>query len=399
MAGSVLAVSLLTVGAPPAGAQPVRPIGTLAWLDAGGARVQQPQSTVRAAGTVGAGVWHGRGALSVAGEGSLTLADDSLAAAQWVLRTSYASPRLRWSRTDVDLAATTNGLALPGVNGNRSATLRQAVQLGSASLFASAGAGRTSRLDLDSRGHAFGVGGDVQRGPWRAAVTGQRSVTDDWQLMEASGIVLARQAAAYTLDDVSAELAWRRGRWWLAGSHSWRDGRGATTGSATGFSLVAAWQVSSSLMLIAQGGEQLADVVRGVPQARYTGVAMRWNPLRVNGLRRDARAFGEARTNAPTMVPDVRADEVLLQRREGLGTLTLTIDANPNALVEVACSATEWAPVRVARVAGAFVHTLTLPSGSHRLAVRVNGGAWRAPRGLVAVDDDFGGTVGVVVVP
>jgi len=40
-----------------------------------------------------------------------------------------------------------------------------------------------------------------------------------------------------------------------------------------------------------------------------------------------------------------------------------------------------------------------LPPGSHRVAVRINGGAWRAPRGLVAVPDDFGGTVGVVVVP
>jgi hypothetical protein len=51
------------------------------------------------------------------------------------------------------------------------------------------------------------------------------------------------------------------------------------------------------------------------------------------------------------------------------------------------------------RDGGAFVHRLTLPTGTHRVAVRVNGGAWRAPRGLAAVADDFGGQAGVVVVP
>lgn len=381
------------------GAQASRPIGTLAWLDAGGARVQQPQSTLRSAGTVGAGVWHGRGALSVAGEGSVTLADDSLAAAQWVLRTTFAPARWSRSRTDVDVAATTNGIVWPGVNGNRSGALRQSLQFGTVSVFGSAGAGRTSRLNLDSRGHAFSLGSDVQRGRWRASVTGQRAFTDDWQLMEASGIELRREVPAYTIDDLTTELSWRSGRVWLAASRSWRAGSGATIGTANGYSLVAAWQLSPIVMLIAQGGEQMADVVRGVPQARYTGLAMRWNPLRVNGLRRDARAFGEARTNAPTLVPDVRSDEVLLQRRDGAGTIVLTITAAADALVEVACSATDWAPLRVAREGGRFVHRLSLPSGTHRLAVRVNGGAWRAPRGLAPVEDDFGGKAGVVVVP
>lgn len=380
-------------------AQGARPAGTLAWLDAGGARVQQPSSTLRSAGSVGAGVWHGRGALSVAGEGSVTLADDSLAAAQWVLRTTFAPARWSRSRTDLDLSATTNGLVIPGVNGNRSGAVRQSLQFGSVGLFGTAGVGRTSRLELESRGHAFSVGADLQRGAWRASVTGQRAFTDDWQLMEASGIELLRVVPAYTIDDFTADLSWRRGRWWLGASRSWRAGSGATTGTAKGHSLMAAWQLSSSLMLIVQGGEQMADVVRGVPQARYSGLAMRWNPLRVNGLRRDARAFGEARGNGPTMVPDVQTDEVLLQRREGVGIVVLTITAPADALVEVACSATDWTPVRVTREGGAFVLRLTLPSGAHRLALRVNGGAWRAPHGLVAVEDDFGGKAGVVVVP
>jgi len=45
------------------------------------------------------------------------------------------------------------------------------------------------------------------------------------------------------------------------------------------------------------------------------------------------------------------------------------------------------------------VQQLTLPAGAHRIAVRVNGGPWRAPRGLAPVNDDFGGKAGVVVIP
>lgn len=393
-------VAGLALGLPGAlAAQAARPAGTLAWMDAGGAQLQQPQSTRRSAGTVGAGLWHGRGALSVAGEGNVTLADDSVAAAQWVLRTTLAPARWSRLRTDVDVSATTSGLLLPGSNGNRSAALRQSVRVGAVTLFGSAGLGRTSRLDLESRGRAVSAGADWQPGAWRVGVSGQRADTDDWQLMEASGIELRRVAPAYVVHDLTADVAWRRGRWWLGASHSWRAGSGATVGSARGHSLLAAWQLSPSLLVIAQQGEQLADVLRGVPQARYTGLAMRWTPVRANGLRRDARTFGEARALPPTVVPDVKSSEVLLQRREGVGVLVLSVAAPADATVEVACSATDWAPVPMVREGGAFVLRLTLPTGTHRVAVRVNGGAWRAPRGLAAVADDFGGQAGVVVVP
>jgi len=383
-------------------AQPLLPQGTLAWIDAGGARVQQPRSALRNAGTLGGGLWHGRSRWSVAAEGAITLADDSLAAAQWVLRGSLA-PAARW-RTDLDLVSTTNGLDWPGsASGSRSAALRQSVLLGPVTVHGSAGVGRTDRYLMSTRGHAYALGADVQRvlgrSVWRLGVTGQRAFTDDWMLMEASGIVLEREVPAYTLDDLGVDLAWRMARWSLSASRSWRQGAGATLGRANGFSITASWQLSPALLLMAQGGEQLADVVRGVPQARYTGIAMRWNPLRVQGVQRTARAFADTRSLSPDVVPDLRGDEVVLQRREGRGVLSLSIVATPDAVVEVASSANEWTPVRMAFGPSGFTHVLTLHTGTHKVAVRINGGAWRAPRGLVAVDDEFGGQAGLVVVP
>lgn len=376
---------------------------TLLWLDAGGARVQQPTSTLRSAGSVGGGVWHGRGRIAVAAEGSVTTASDSVNAAQYIARATFA-PSAAW-RTDFDVSATTNGFALPTSNGNRAVAVRQAFTVRAIELSVFGGAGNTSRLDIRTQGQRVGGALAWQRttslGTWRTGAQLAHSWTDDFKLMEASKIFLREVAPAYTVLDRQFDASWQRGRLWVQASRSWRAGRDRTIGSATGFHLAGALRLTDATMLIVQGGEQLADVVRGVPQARYTGVAMRWNPVRPRALRRDPRRLGDDRggIGEVTAVPELKGDEVLLQRSAGSGALTLTITAPADAVVEVATSATDWVPMRVAHDRTAFVHRLTLPSGAHKVAVRINGGPWRAPLGLAAVDDDFGGRAGVVVVP
>jgi hypothetical protein len=67
--------------------------------------------------------------------------------------------------------------------------------------------------------------------------------------------------------------------------------------------------------------------------------------------------------------------------------------------VEVAGSFNNWEPVPLERTrTGEFRTTLNLPAGRHEIAVRVNGGAWMAPAGLVALRDEFGGESGVLMV-
>jgi hypothetical protein len=43
--------------------------------------------------------------------------------------------------------------------------------------------------------------------------------------------------------------------------------------------------------------------------------------------------------------------------------------------------------------------TLPLAPGAYRLNIRVDGDAWVAPPGTSTVQDEFNGTVGLVVVP
>ena len=394
---------LIFCSAPPALAQSSSG-RTTAWLDVGGARVRQPTSSIRSAGALGGGMWHARDRVTVAAEGSVVAARDSISAAQYIVRASLLPTT--WSRTAVDVSATTNGIVLPGSNGNRSAMLRQFWRLGSLEFTGSAGAGRTSRLQSTSSGHAVGTGAEWRYeragGQWRLGTSLQRSYSNDYQLMEASGVTLSRLASHYTLDDVNAQLSWQRGALWLNAQRGWRRGVGATVGRAGSFNLSAAYFMNATTILIVQTGEQLADVVRGVPQARYTGVTMRWSPRRARALGSALRASADTRTSpgvSVVLVPDIKTDEVLLQRTEGIGTITVTISAPAHAVVQLATSHDDWQPVQMARCGDVFVHQLALPSGAHRISVRVNGGDWRAPRGLAQVRDDFGGKMGVVVVP
>jgi len=59
---------------------------------------------------------------------------------------------------------------------------------------------------------------------------------------------------------------------------------------------------------------------------------------------------------------------------------------------------TAWETVALAREGGDFVLREALAPGTHRLMVRVDGGAWRTPINLPSMDDDFGGRVGVLAV-
>lgn len=390
------------------GAQATEPArATMVWLDAGGARVQQPTSTLRTAGTIGGGVWHARGRLALAAEGSVTLASDSVSAGQYVGRVTMVP--WAFARTEVDVSATTNGVSLPSGNGTRAIAARQHLQLGPFEVSALAGVGRTTRvitrLPTHRTGHRLGGALAWQRstrlGVLRAGGQYLRGWTDDFQLMEASGIVLGEIASSYAVADRQLDVAWQRGPLWLQVSRAWRVGTGKTVGTASGLHVAAAWSVSGSTTLIAQAGEQLADVVRGVPQARYSGVAVRWNPIRPRALRRDARALADERggTLPVAAVPDLRGDEVLVRRREGHGDVTIRIEAPAGAVVEVATSATGWAPTPAMRDGDRWVYRFSLPSGTHRVALRVSGARWRAPRGLAVVDDDFGGQAGLIVIP
>lgn len=67
--------------------------------------------------------------------------------------------------------------------------------------------------------------------------------------------------------------------------------------------------------------------------------------------------------------------------------------------VELMGDFTDWTPRRLQQVsAQRWRLEVALAPGAHRLALRVDGGEWRPPPGLPTAADEFGGTVGLLVV-
>jgi len=378
--------------------------GTSGWLDVGGATVQQPTNALRRAGTVGAGVMHRGLRIVLTGEGALTVASDSLAATQGIVRAQFAITS--WTTTDIEASATSIGITMPGGNGNRSILFRQQVQLGHLGLFANVGAGNTSRYQLNSHSTVQQIGAIATRRIFGDAfsliTTTQRATTDDWQLMEAADFGLRSAADWYGMHDASAELLWQSGGLAVSASKTWRAGFGATRGTGSGYSIASSWKLRGPFTFVAQTGRQLADPLRGVPQASYTAMSMRVQLGRTRNTHvYTTRIPGSANRVGSDLVvfEQLAGAEYRLERRDGGAELVLRVNAPAGAIVEAAHSANEWASIKLTRDGDQFVARIPLASGAHRIALRVNGGEWRAPRGLSRVNDDFGGSAGLLIVP
>jgi hypothetical protein len=77
----------------------------------------------------------------------------------------------------------------------------------------------------------------------------------------------------------------------------------------------------------------------------------------------------------------------------------LRVRATEARRVDVMGDFTDWASVDLRRVGDGFERELELSAGTHRMLVRIDGGAWRPAANTPAVDDDLGGRVGLLVVP
>ena len=151
--------------------------------------------------------------------------------------------------------------------------------------------------------------------------------------------------------------------------------------------------MSDRTAIVLSAGRALADVTRGIPSVRYLSLSFRvgtrpgtsGNALRVrrghvddDGGRLDVRGEGD-----------------------GEGALRIvTIHLPLAAGVELMADFTEWEPVAMTRLSnGDWRLERAIAPGTHRLAIRIDGGPWMVPPNLPRVQDDFGGEVGILIVP
>lgn len=108
----------------------------------------------------------------------------------------------------------------------------------------------------------------------------------------------------------------------------------------------------------------------------------------------DAAAFGGLTAFGPAA-----GVEGFHAERNGPGSVSLVVTAAGAQTLEVSGDFTSWIPMKLERAGnGRWSVTLPLTPGQYQLNVRVDGGRWLVPPGLLALQDEFGGSVGLLVI-
>ena len=165
---------------------------------------------------------------------------------------------------------------------------------------------------------------------------------------------------------------------------------GGVRGQMTGARAANAWATADATIWVAANralvfgvGQTLADVVRGVPRTRYASVAMRLS---------SAPHVSIGMHGPPIRGPRLTVTSTSDGRR-------VDVVADGASRVELMADFTDWAPIDLTRAGDVWRVELAIAPGLHRVAIRIDGGAWTAPANLPRVTDDLGGVVGLVAVP
>lgn len=195
-------------------------------------------------------------------------------------------------------------------------------------------------------------------------------------------------------------------------SLSWK-GKAVDLGALLGFRLgdqlstlsanVRSWASVSAVFWVAQriglavgGGNYPVDPTQGFPGGRFVSLSVRFAPRR-------STQPPTAPTNEPPN-PGAPAPETLpatsFIASRGVGdVVTIQVNVPGARLVEINGDFTSWVPVPlVSAPGGQWAVTLPMTSGKYQMNLRVDGGPWIVPPGLLSMADEFGGRVGLLVI-
>lgn len=156
---------------------------------------------------------------------------------------------------------------------------------------------------------------------------------------------------------------------------------------------VTAW-VLQAVGITGAAGSYPADVGQGLPSAKYVSLGVRLASRRAIPPLRELPSDPILLGRGP-VAPDLKLSA------EVNGSRTITFRAPSAGRVEIMGDFTDWTPVqmRAGDASGTWAVTLPVSSGVHQVNVRIDGGEWSVPAGLTTIRDEFGGSVGVLVVP
>jgi hypothetical protein len=177
-----------------------------------------------------------------------------------------------------------------------------------------------------------------------------------------------------------------------------RAGDQLTTLSAN----VRAWASASAVVwmtprigLVVAGGNYPVDPTQGFPGGRFASLSLR--------LTQQRRPRPVSIDSAPSVaLPEVKAAPAVIgfvAQRGARDAVTVRVNAPAARTVEINGDFTNWIPVNLVPAGDSWwASTFPLKRGKYQMNLRVNGGDWTVPPGLLSMIDEFGGTVGLLVV-
>jgi len=177
-----------------------------------------------------------------------------------------------------------------------------------------------------------------------------------------------------------------------------RNGRGIEIGSSSrawGGAAMTIWP-TAHLGIVVSGGTYPVDLTQGFPGGQYLFIN-----VRIGSRPRTASSLPvSGPTDDLSSATSDRAGVTLSARQAAAGNWELRVQAPMASRVELNGDFTRWQPTPlVSTPGGAWTLTLPLASGTYQLNLRIDGGPWIVPRGLLEVTDEFGGRVGLLVIP
>ena len=247
--------------------------------------------------------------------------------------------------------------------------------------FVGAGAGQTS----------FG-------GSSNNMVLGEVGVSMRFRSMDATFVVSPVAIDSLRYADNQLTLFWRRGSMDVQALIGVRVGDqlaelGATARTWGSVSAVA-W-LRPHIAAVLSGGTYPIDPTQGFPGGRFLSASIRL----ARGVERQAAPAVTPTAPAPASIEDTPAVEQFRWQRSGAHNVILTVGAPRAMTVDATGDFTNWTPVALIRASnGSWTLTLPLEPGRYQMNLRVDGGKWIVPPGLLPISDEFGGTVGLLIV-
>lgn len=317
---------------------------------------------------------------------------------------------LDWARTSLDATGTYShlggGSSTQGTVSGSFFTPSAGILLGE--FFGSAGGSahqdgaRTGQTLALARAHAMGSTG----GGWVGAGAGRTWDGSTWRTVLASeagawlskrelSIVgsVAPMQVADTIRYVDTQLStrWVSPRLELGASVGVRGGAhsAALGGTARNWGSVAVvtW-LAPQVGIVLDAGTYPVDLTQGFPGGRFATLSLRL---------RTTPARGASSTVRDDVTPATGVSSFAVEPTSRGQTIRVRA---PNARsVEIMGDFTQWRPVALRRNAdGSWLFDVRIEPGTHQVNIRVDGGPWMVPPGLPTITDEFGGSVGLLVV-